>query len=302
MLRRSTGYSLVVLLAVCGTQEVAAQMPAAAAPATPGSDGTSPLAPDAPFHKARVSFQDPQGLKLVGFVYKPDGPGPFPAIVWNHGSEEDPGVGPEFNSVAAIFVPAGYVVMAPVREGHGLSQGLYIGDVTKKTRQDKGAAAASQQVVQLMQGPQLDDQLAGLALLKTFPFVDTSRIAVVGCSYGGIQTILGAESNSGYRVAVALSPAAESWAGNRPLRERLVKAIDNIKIPLFIAHPPADVSLDPGKVLGAELQKLGKPYEMKIYPPSGNKELDGHCFGGARGDKIWGADALDFIARYMRQD
>ena len=37
-----------------------------------------------------VSF--PSGdLTLRGFLYRPTGPGPFPAIVWNHGSEPKPG-------------------------------------------------------------------------------------------------------------------------------------------------------------------------------------------------------------------
>ena len=30
-------------------------------------------------------------LALKGFIWKPEGPGPFPAIVWNHGSEKLPG-------------------------------------------------------------------------------------------------------------------------------------------------------------------------------------------------------------------
>src|SRR5436190_5692087 len=30
-------------------------------------------------------------LARKGFVWKPEGPGPFPAIVWNHGSEKLPG-------------------------------------------------------------------------------------------------------------------------------------------------------------------------------------------------------------------
>jgi dipeptidyl aminopeptidase/acylaminoacyl peptidase len=45
----------------------------------------------------------------------------------------------------------------------------------------------------------LDDQLAGLAYAKQLAFVDTNRIAVAGWSYGGIQTLLSAERNVGYK-------------------------------------------------------------------------------------------------------
>jgi hypothetical protein len=62
---------------------------------------------------------------LLGVLYKPEGRGPFPALIWNHGSEKAPEAGPQFGSVASIFVPVGYVVFAPVRRGHGSSTGRY---------------------------------------------------------------------------------------------------------------------------------------------------------------------------------
>src|ERR1051326_7728989 len=74
-----------------------------------------------PLNKQRVSFTS-HGLTLAGFLFKPDGPGPFPAVVWNHGSEKNPGGGPQFDAVAGIFVPHGYVVFAPIRRGHEMSR------------------------------------------------------------------------------------------------------------------------------------------------------------------------------------
>ena len=38
---------------------------------------------------------------LKGFIWKPEGPGPFPAILWNHGSEKQPG---PVNTIAPYFV------------------------------------------------------------------------------------------------------------------------------------------------------------------------------------------------------
>src|SRR5690348_6515428 len=69
----------------------------------------SSLAQQPPFNKQRVTY--PNGaLTLVGYIYKPNGPGPFPTVVCNHGSEPNPGGGPRYDSVAAIFVPAGYAL------------------------------------------------------------------------------------------------------------------------------------------------------------------------------------------------
>ncbi len=249
--------------------------------------------------KEKVTFKSGD-LTLEGFLFKPAGDGPFPALIWNHGSEQYPDQGPEFPGIASVFVPAGYVVFAPVRRGQGESQGEYISDATKQEHDTNGSAAGAALLVKLMETEQLDDQLAGLDYLKALPYVDVNRLGVIGCSYGGIQTLLAAERGAGFKAAVAISPAAESWNGNKPLRDRLIKAVSGISIPVFIIHPAKDVSLEPGKELAKEFERLGKPYQLKIYPPVGTEAQQGHCFGGAQGNEIWQADVLAFFSQYLQ--
>jgi carboxymethylenebutenolidase len=244
--------------------------------------------------RERVTFKSGH-LTLEGFLFKPEGAGPFPALLWNHGSEQHPEGGPQFEGVARIFVPAGYVVFAPVRRGHGASEGAYITNEIERARQTRGGAPG-QLMVHLMETEQLDDQLAGLAYVKRLPYVDQTRLAVAGCSYGGIETLLAAERGAGFKAAVAISPAALSWNGNPLLRERLVKAVHRIEIPVMLLQPPKDASLEPSRVLGAEFTKLGKRYVGKIYPAEGPEDEQGHCFGGARGMHVWGGDARAFFA------
>jgi carboxymethylenebutenolidase len=253
-----------------------------------------------PLPKQRVTFQSGR-LTLVGFLFKPSGPGPFPAVIWNHGSERNPGTGPQFDAVAEIFGPAGYVVFAPMRRGHGLSEGPYISDQVDRTRQTLGPNAAQQLVVRLLETEQLDDQLAGLDYLRRLDYVDTTRLAVAGCSYGGIQTLLAAERGSGYKAAIAISPAALSWNGNRLLQDRLIRAVRRIEIPVMLLQPPKDASLEPSRVLGAEFTRLGKPYTGKIYPAAGPEDEQTHCFGGAKGMHVWAADAVAFLDGVFRQ-
>ena len=92
--------------------------------------------------------------------------------------------------------------------------------------------------------------------------------------------LFGAEAGDGFKAAIAISPGAESWDGNKPLDARLLQAVDNIKIPVFVIHPAKDASLNPGFNLGPEFQKLGKPYGLKIFPPFGPAQAQGHCFPG----------------------
>ena len=254
------------------------------------------LNPTPGYSKERVTFKS-DGLTLVGFVFKPDGPGPFPGLVWNHGSEKNPDAGPQFDAVAAIFVPAGYAVFAPVRRGHGDSEGPYIEQELQRQR----GSERNRLQVRLLDGAQLDDQLAGLAYFKALPYVDPNRLAVAGCSYGGIQTLLAAERGAGYKAAVALSPAGLSWAGNPLLQDRLILAAQKIEIPVFLLQPPKDASLEPTRILGREFQRLGKPYRATIYTPDILEDLQTHCFGGiARGSRVWAADVLDFLAESVR--
>jgi carboxymethylenebutenolidase len=154
-------------------------------------------------------------LALQGFVWKPAGPGPFPAILWVHGGEKLPGT---VNSVAPYFVSRGYVFFVPHRRGQGWSPGPYIMD-------QLNAAISSEQrrqrLVALME-VQFQDRLAALAYLRSLPYVDQNRLVVMGASFGGIQTMLAVERRSGYRVAVDCSGAAQTWRGSPDLRARLM--------------------------------------------------------------------------------
>jgi hypothetical protein len=76
-----------------------------------------------------VSF--PSGnLKLYGLLYKPDGAGPFPAVVYNHGSAAGMASQQAFEALGPVFVKRGWVFFGPYRRGQGLSAaaGPYIED------------------------------------------------------------------------------------------------------------------------------------------------------------------------------
>jgi dienelactone hydrolase len=229
-------------------------------------------------------------LVLHGRLFVPDGVGPFPTIVWNHGSERFPG--PYLPGLARPFVAAGYVFFAPFRRGHGTSPGPYIVDQV----QAAPFAQRNELTVKLLE-EQVADQLAGLAYVQSLPYVDPSRIAVMGGSYGGIQTLLGAEANPGYIAAVDCSGAAQSWAGNPLLQARLQQAVTNLTIPVFLLQAQNDYDLTPTHTLGDLLAQLGKPAQTQIYPLFGDGSIGqaGHnmCFMGA---EVWSGDALAFIA------
>ena len=247
------------------------------------------------FNKQRVTYTS-DGLTLVGFVYKPDGPGPFPTVVWNHGSEKNPDADPQFDSVAAIFVPAGYVVFAPTRRGHGASEGTYITDLLDALQEKGDFRGANRLMVRLLETEQLEDQFAGIAYAKSLPFIDTSRMVVAGCSFGGIQSLLAAERDGAFKAALPISPAALTWTRSESVRNRLIASVSAIAIPVRLIQPPKDASLEPARVLGEEAKKLGKAsFTINIYPTTMPEDEQTHCFGGFKGFHNFGEEAVAFF-------
>jgi dienelactone hydrolase len=82
-----------------------------------------------------VSFQS-GSLALRGVLYKPEGPGPFPAVLYNHGSAPGMLNDQAFEQLGPLFARRGWVFFAPFRRGQGLSRsaGPFIGDEIASAR------------------------------------------------------------------------------------------------------------------------------------------------------------------------
>ena len=224
-------------------------------------------------------------LQLKGYLWKPAGHGPFPAILFSHGSG-----GPDAwhtsgitmadaaGRLGPVFVKHGYAFLFPCRRGQGLSadQGRFIQDVLNEEEAARGPQARQKLQLALMTGPQLDDTLAALSFLKTVHDIDSRRIVVVGHSFGGQLTLLATERDKSLRAAVTFGAAANSWAKSSELRSRLLAAVDNLTVPVILIHAANDYDTTAGSELAAELQRLNKPHVLKIYPPVGKTSDDGH--------------------------
>jgi len=233
-------------------------------------------------------------LELKGFVWKPSGDGPFPALLWNHGSEKLPG---SIDGVAPYFVNKGYVFFVPHRRGQGRSPGPYIMDELNMAGSRLSGERGRREIE--LHETHLEDQVAALQYLQALPYVDKNRVAVMGFSFGGIQTMLAVERGPGYRVAVNCSGAAESWKGSSSLRSRLTTAASKATMPVFFLQAENDHDLTPNRVLSEEVRKAGKPVEAKIYPPFGSGPREGHSFC-VRGTETWFPDVLRFIETYLQ--
>lgn len=257
---------------------------------------SSTSASDSPKETQFVQF--PSGdLTLGGELYLPEGRGPFPAILYSHGSA--PGMKNSMASAAIgpKFAENGWAFFMPYRRGQGLSenQAPYIMDEINAAWWNPFESEAAK-LVEMHQGPQLNDQMAAFGWLRKQPFVDSDRIATAGNSFGGIQVMLGM-AKADYCAGVNAAGAAQSWAGSEALQEMLKNAAATANGPIFFFQAENDYDVTPSKVLLSTMKSSGKSAEIKIYPRFGSGEDEGHSFP-YRGVSVWFDDALQFVTEH----
>ncbi len=258
------------------------------------------LSPVFSFPEVAVTFTS-GNLTLHGALYKPEGPGPFPAVLFNHGSAPGMASKEAFDALGPVFVKHGWVFLAPYRRGQGLSAsaGPYIGAEISAAQKDGGIRAGAATMVRLLETDHLTDQLAGLAWLQKQSFVQPNRIAVAGNSFGGIEAALGVE-RAPYCAAIDAAGGSESWGlAQAELQPVMTRAVRNARAPIFFLQAENDYDLSPSKILSAAMKAAGKPYQLKIYPPFGDSVADGHTFGYF-GSAVWADDAFHFLQEYCK--
>lgn len=116
-------------------------------------------------------------IDLETTIYKPDGDGPFPIAVINHGKAFGD---PKFQSryrpanAARYFLQRGYAVVVPMRQGFSKSGGLYVGGGCNV--ESNGRAQA-------------EDVKGVLDFITQQSWADKERIVVLGQSHGGWTTL-----------------------------------------------------------------------------------------------------------------
>jgi dienelactone hydrolase len=247
-------------------------------------------------------------LRLKGFLWRPAGPGPFPAVLFNHGSggaDAAHTAGMTMTEAAErlgrLFVKHGYAFFYPCRRGQGLSadQSPFMLDLLQKEEAAKGEDARLRLQLIFTTMDHLDDEMAALAFLKSAPGIDVHRIAVAGHSFGGKLTLLEVERDADLRAAVAFAAAAESWDRSPELRERLLTAVRQTDAPVMLIHAENDFGTSAGRDLAAELERRHKPHVLKIYPPVGETKDDGHNLLYL-GVPLWEADVFGFLDQYVK--
>jgi dienelactone hydrolase len=196
--------------------------------------------------------------RIPGTLSKPEGPGPFPAVVIMHDCS---GLGPRSSGApdrwAKALVERGYVALVP-------------DSFTTRGFPDGVCTDPSPRRIDVSPLRRNRDAYAALAHLRTLPFVGGRRVGLMGGSHGGSTTLgtMAAPENdqspqarerlAGFGAAVALYPgcAALTGRGYRPVAPLLI----------LIGEKDDWTPAEPCRALTEAAQQAGHPVTLKVYP------------------------------------
>jgi dipeptidyl-peptidase-4 len=132
---------------------------------------------------------------------------------------------------------------------------------------------------------ELEDQLAGVAHLKSLPFVDSERLGIWGWSYGGYMTLYALTKAPGvFRAGVAGAPVTDWTLYDSIYTERYMgtpssnpkgyeassplQAAAALQGGLLILHGTADDNVHVANTLAfaSALVRAGKPHALNLHP------------------------------------
>jgi carboxymethylenebutenolidase len=209
-------------------------------------------APSAPTLVTTLSVDYPGSEgEMPAHLYLPGSGGRRPAILLLHTSA---GPGPHLEAFGRRLAAEGFVTMTPDL--------FALHDFGPEGRADHPLV--------------LQDLDGAFAFLKAHPAVDSSRIGVVGFSYGGrLAAIAGAAHPEvgavvvHYAVSSYQALARQRPVGGRALRTRPITEIaGSIRAPVLIHHGEADRTVPPdqARLLHRALTAAGRPSTLHLYP------------------------------------
>jgi dienelactone hydrolase len=240
---------------------------------------------------------------LAATILRPEGPGPFGAVVLNHGTPGSAsGRARESSELlinsAAVFARRGYVVVMPLRRGFGATGGEFAEDPGTCANPDyrKGEQAAA------------DDVMAAYEYARALPYVDGKRMMLAGQSAGGIVSMYTAGTRNPQGLIAVLSFAG-GRGGNPDFRPGVPCAIEpvarllesvgkNVKAPVLLHYAENDLyfNAQTSRLWYERFVASGARAEYVLQPPFGR---DGHyIFSETLGVRYWLPAVEQFLGKH----
>jgi dienelactone hydrolase len=218
-----------------------------------------------------VNFPVKDPLALSGKLYRPNGSGPFPAVVLMHGCS---GPWPSYTgieNVALLLRDSGYVAL--------VVDSLLWRGVSTVCDDPANKSPTSQERV--------EDALAASRYLSSLAFVDSRRIGLVGWSHGGTTALMTWTRNS---VVSGFAPFA-AFAAYYPYCFEADRSSATAPFLIFVGERDDWCPAAMCKDLAARATSLGHDVSVTIYPGAT------HAF-----DAIDGGKSVEFVGHRLTPD
>ncbi|MBI3693312.1 MAG: prolyl oligopeptidase family serine peptidase [Acidobacteria bacterium] len=196
-------------------------------------------------------------VKMSGVVVKPQGKGPFPGVVFNHGGGSTAMA--EGIEYGVQFALGGYVSITCDGTQSRLER---MGEWRRKGQPDRTGLHPPASIWDNDENRKR--ALANIEILHNLTFVDPAKIAMAGLSMGGYLTIEMIQMTDRIRVAAVMaagSRAADRFPGPSG-------SFENIRAPLLLVAGEVDpvVPLSAILELKRTLDKHGKKSKLLVFP------------------------------------
>ncbi|WP_448190656.1 prolyl oligopeptidase family serine peptidase [Azospirillum sp. sgz301742] len=224
---------------------------------------------------------------LEALVVRPEGPGPFPLAVINHGSPRKPEERRErtpngYVPQAQEFARRGWAALILMRRGYGMSEAEFA--------ESNGPCKSPDY---LTSGKRSADDIRGaIRAMAQKPYVDARRIISVGVSAGGFATVaLTADPPPGLVAGISFAGGRGSPSdGVVCAEDRLVDAFRTFgkrsRVPMLWVYAENDHYFGPAvaRQLASAFNGAGGNATMVAAPPFGE---DGHSLFSSAGIPVW---------------
>lgn len=204
---------------------------------------------------------------LKGYLCRPSGPGPFPAVMYNHGGVGNI-IGGDPKETCEALAVAGFVGFAPIR------------------RQTQSMAGHT------------DDVRVGLDYLLGLDYVDRNKVAMVGFSRGGALTFMAAAQGAPIKAAVIMASAVPPPQSGFTFADAV-----KIRVPVLLLVAKNDTgsrktmgqnTFEGMRRMSSALTEAGNTPKLIVYPPY---KQDGHEMFFEIG-AYW-ADVVEFLKKHL---
>ena len=252
-----------------------------------------------------VTVKDAFNKEITGDVlvttFRPQGPGPFPLVVMNHGRPGDPALRAQFprqrfEPIARFFIRKGFAVAVPQRLGYGVSASAGDPEETVSCNNPGYQPAGDAAAVQV---------LAVVAHMRKEADIDPSRLVIMGQSFGGFATVAAAATKpDGLVAAINIAGGSGGNSVTRPgtpcqaylLEYTFAAWGKTATAPMLWMYSENDKYFNPknARAWFDAFTKAGAKAEFKLMPPFGD---DGHALL-LRANDLWQPVVDEFLARH----